>query len=191
MEKFSKLFTLAVFSAAAALGAANTLRANDAPLLATTVPASACEPVNEAQANKVKLVNGAWVFNGAHTGTVTFYCPLSLNGFDVNNILNVNDMSGYRVYYRDSDGGTIIGGKAKVTARLTYRKHDGMYSGGTVWSSRFTPAGQTSNTTAYKANNHTVQKNALYSFVVTLYRSESAQQPAFSGIDFPLDYDSN
>ena len=99
MEKFSKLITSVAFTAMAAFGSANTVLANDAPLIATTVPASACEPADETQANKVRLSNGAWVFRGAHTGTVMFYCPLDLNGYDVNNLLHVNDISGYRVYY--------------------------------------------------------------------------------------------
>ena len=191
MEKFSKLATSVVFTAAAAFGSANTVLANDAPLLATTVPASSCAPVDEAQSDKVRLSNGAWVFSGVHTGTVMFYCPLPLNAMDVNNVLQVNDMTTYRVYYRDSDGGGILNNRAKVTARLIYRKADGMYSGGSLWSSRFTPNNQTDNSTAIKVNNHTLQANALYSFVVTLYRSESEQKPAFSGIDFPLYTDSN
>jgi len=191
MEKYSKLLASVVFTATTAFSLPNTVLANDAPLLATTVPASACTPVDEAQSGKVRISNGAWVFSGAHTGTVTFYCPLNLNGIDVNNILQVNDMSAYRVYFRDSDGGTRSGNRAKITARLIYRKADGMYSGGNLWSSRFTPKAQIDNSTAVKANNHTLQKNALYSFLVTLYRSDSAQQPAFSGIDFPMNYDDN
>ena len=166
--------------------------ANDQDVWSTTVPASSCEPSTESSANKVKLVNGAWVFSGNNLGLVTFYCPLAINAFTVANFSNDNDISSFRIYYRDTDGGTLGApngvptNQSQVTARLTYRKSDGMYSAGSLWSSHWTPVNARSNTTAVKNNVHDVQANALYSFVVTMLRTNLTQSPAFSGIDFPF-----
>ena len=166
--------------------------ANEQDVWSTTVPASSCEPSNEASANKVVLSNGAWVFSGNNIGLVTFYCPLAINAFTVANFSNDNDISSFRIYYRDTDGG-IFGApngvptnQARVTARLTYRKSDGMYSAGSLWSSQGTPFNVRSNTTVVKPNVHDVQANALYSFIVTMLRTTPTQNPAFSGIDFPF-----
>jgi hypothetical protein len=153
--------------------------ANDQDVRATTVPATACQPRNSVEAERVVLSNGAWVFSGTNTGEVMFYCPLPLNAWTVSNISNDNDISAFRVYYRDTDG---AGNAARVTARLVYRLFDGLYSAGNTWSSNVNPV--TTNTTWLQDNPHDVRSLALYSFLVTLRRTNTSQEPAFSGIDF-------
>ena len=191
MEQFNKLCALLLISAATTFGSTNSALANDQDVWSTTVPASSCEPANETDANKVKIANGAWVFSGDNLGVVTLYCPLAINAFTVANFSHDNDITAYRVYYRDTDGGTYGSNGAptnlaQVTARLTYRKEDGMYSAGSLWSSHFTPINLRGNTKIVKNNVHDVQANALYSFIVTLQRLHPSQSPAFSGIDFPF-----
>ena len=166
--------------------------ASDKDLLATTVPASSCAPVNSSHAAKVTLSNGAWVFRGNNTGTVSFYCPVPINAYTVSNNSNDNDISAYRIYYRDPDGGVLGGGgglalaqQTWLTSRLIYRRSGGMYSAGITWSSNNTLTNATGNTTAIKANAHDVKFNALYSFLIKMYRANSnINSPTFAGVDF-------
>ena len=153
--------------------------ANDQDIWSTTVPASSCQPANSIHLAKVTLSNGAWVFRGNNTGTVAFYCPLPVNAFTKSDFSNDNDISRFRVYYRDTDG---MGLTSRVTARLTYRRSDGSYVAGSTWSSD--NFANNANTTRLHTINHDVRANALYAFYVTLRRTSNAQSPAFSGIDF-------
>ena len=178
--------TLRITGTMAAIAAALTLAvepasANDQDLWAKAVAASACEPASENQAAEVSLSNGAWVFVGNNTGTVTFWCPLSLNAYTVSNGSHDNDVSSFRVYYRDSDGQS---GQARVTARMTYRRADGLYAAGSTFDSNVST--NTGNTTRVHNVAHDVRSEALYGFLVTLRRSNANQSPAFSGIDFPF-----
>ena len=111
---------------------AGTAGANDRDMLATTVPATACEPLNSSHANEVQLSNAAWVFRGTNTGTITFYCPVPRNAWTLSNTSNDNDISAFRVYYRDSDG---TGTAARVTARLVSRRASGLFSARNTWNS--------------------------------------------------------
>jgi hypothetical protein len=160
--------------------------ANDQDALATPVPAPACEPQNQAQAAKVALSNAAWVFSGSSTGSVTFFCPVILNCITEAEAdpPNNNTISSFRVYYRDSDA---TGNAARVTARLAFRGSSGRFFAGSEWDSNNPNAGSelTGNRTDIQPNQHGVQCDALYSFLVTLMRADPAQNPAFSGIDFP------
>lgn len=176
MNKFMLIVMLLTVSF---VGLSGTARASDRDMLATTVPATACEPINSSHANEVELSNAAWVFRGANTGTITFYCPVPRNARTLSDATDDNDISAYRIYYRDSDG---TGTAARVTARLVYRRADGLFSAGSTWDSNSLAA--TGNTTAIKANSHDLRFDALYSFLVTLNRTSTQQDPAFSGIDF-------
>lgn len=118
-----------VLAATAIAGISAVTSANaflgDWDMLSTTVPASICSPVDSANAAKVRLSNGAWVFQGGATGSVQFYCPLTVNGYSLSDSLLAaienadveggtpappsiqigNSVSFYRIYYRDPDGG--------------------------------------------------------------------------------------
>jgi hypothetical protein len=167
------------------LTTAGAVQANDQEIWTKTVPASACTPATSAQASRVSLVNAAWVFSGTQTGTVTFYCPLPVNAYTVVNLTNDNDISSFRIYYRDSDG---VGADAELTARLVYREASGLFSAGGTWSSNSpaTAAGETGNRRDVQPNVHDVRTDALYSFLVTMARTTTSQAPSFAGIDFPF-----
>jgi hypothetical protein len=171
----------AVLSTLVAIAAALPLRANDQDVLATTVPATACQPASTTSAEKMAISNAAWTFAGAATGTVFLYCPLPINGNTVSGAGNDNDISSYRIYYRDSDG---TGAAAEVTTQLVYRRSDGLYSGGAEWSSNSNLLNTTTNTIDFQDNVHDMTANGLYSFYVTLKRTNTGESPAFSGIDF-------
>ncbi|MEZ5537036.1 MAG: hypothetical protein R3F02_15615 [Thiolinea sp.] len=164
----------------------NTLLANDTDLVATTVPASACVPVSSTDMNRARLSNGAWVFSGSSTGTIRLYCPLPVNAFTLSNSSNDNDITRYRVYYRDSDA---TGNDAIVRTRLVYRTSSGMFYAGSTWSSNtpnFSSTSLTGNRIDIHPNPHDVRSNALYSFYISIYRRNTSQNPVFSGIDFPV-----
>lgn len=162
-------------SATAASGA----MANDQDIIATTVPASICQPASTSSASKLRLSNGAWVFSSGQTGTAYLYCPLAKNANTQANNTYDNDISRYRVLYRDSDGGSAA---ASVRTRLTYRRWNGMYSGGSEWSSNDRTA--TGNAHAWVDNVHDLRSDAVYAFYVKLYRSSTSHTATFSGIDF-------
>ena len=155
--------------------------ANDQDLVATTIPASTCAPANNVQAGLVHLSSGSWMFNTGATGGVIFNCPLPLNVFTVSDNTNDNDMTHFRVYYRDTDS---LLNNAQVTARLIRRSMNGA----------LTLIGPQWNSNNVNINVHTAQPqpvlhqmtaNSLYSFQVTLARNNVLQNPMFTGIDFP------
>lgn len=54
--------------------------ANSQDVIATTVPASACQPYTSAHAAKVFLSNSGWAFLDQAVGEVLLYCPVSFHG---------------------------------------------------------------------------------------------------------------
>lgn len=173
-------YLLACATIAASLIAPTAALANDRDITATTIPATACRPNTDSADALVVLSNGAYVFNGSATGTVTLYCPLPINANTLVDFTNSNAISRYRVYYRDSDG---IGVASEVRTRLVYRDANGLTQLGSTWSSNL------SNITDNRTQNvdliHNVGANRLYSFAVIMERTNTTQNPAFSGIDFP------
>lgn len=168
----------------------NLVLANDQDLWRRTIPAAACALQDNTQADKVRLDSTAgWEFypaqiNGIdNIGTITFYCPISLNNFSaaVGGMFgNDVDISGYRIYYRDTDG---TGLDAQVTIRLNRWTMAGLFltAGSTFNSNAFLP---TDDTTIVHNVAHDVDSFALYSFRVTLKRNSTNQHPRFHGIDF-------
>lgn len=162
----------------AALAAATPLAASDRDVLATTVPAPACQAANPNSQGMLRLVNGAWIFLPGVTGTAYLWCPLDINKFTKSDNTDDNKISGgFRILYRDSDA---AGSEAQVTARLGYRIPSGHNWAGAEWASS---PGVTGNTASYSFLFHDMQPG-LYSFQVTLTRTNTIDDPAFSGIDF-------
>jgi hypothetical protein len=165
----------------ALLAGAHGALANDQDLIATTVPATSCQPATHAQAALVGLSNAAWVFTGANTGSVNFYCPLPVNRFTKSDATDDNDILGFRVYYRDTDG---MADDAEVEARLALRATS-LILLGTAFTSN--DSNETNDTMGYRAVSHDVNTAAMYSFIVTMRRDNASEDPAFTGIDFALE----
>ncbi|BAY29439.1 hypothetical protein NIES2107_12820 [Nostoc carneum NIES-2107] len=179
MLNIKKWLSFAIIAAISA--APMSASANDAEVANTTIPASACRPESNVDDGQVFLSNGAYVFSGNNTGTVRLYCPWTING-NTSNLTNDNDMSSYRVYYRDTDG---ISNSSEITTLLAYRDPNGQAqpAGQVAWSSN--TANATANTTQTVQLSHDLGSNRLYYFIVTIRRNSTSQNPAFSGIDFP------
>ena len=156
---------------------AGSVAANDQDLLATTVPATACQPANPTSHGRVGLTNGAWVFLPGVTGTAYLWCTLPVNMYTVSDASQDNDITYYRILYRDSDG---AGNAAQLTVRLGYRHQAGFTWAGSTWVS--TGAADT-NTFDHHWNPHDVAVG-VYSFMVTITRTVETEDPAFGGIDF-------
>ena len=156
--------------------------ASDQDLRATTVPATACQPVGPgASLIELSPLEPAWRFAPMQNGVAMLYCPLPLNNRTVSMAGDDNDINGagYRVLYRDSDGG---GAMSVVTVRLIFRGPLATNPvPGSAWSSN--TSAQVGDAEDNQAFNHDLQ-NALYSFEVRLLRA-AGEDTIFRGIDFP------
>ena len=174
--------------------------ANQINLSAYTIPASACIPANPIDSDKLKLSHGSYVFASGETGSASLLCPLSLSGWKAGvSILDQNyldpfiSMSKYRVYYRDPNDCSSATG---VEVRLRYRNKTGLIALNPKWHSwqdsdspnTICYMGVTKNTTQEVTFSHNLKTDRLYHFLVKIKRLNTAQKPAFSGIDFPYKY---
>ena len=86
--------------------------ANDRDLRATSVPASSCIPYfaenAEAPGQSLPWFNSFYGLEGAYPNPdhriVYLHCPLSVNNIELSTKSNDNDISSFRVAYRDADG---------------------------------------------------------------------------------------
>jgi hypothetical protein len=88
--------------AAAMLAPAPTALANDRDLRGTTVPAAAC-----VELVSIGLPTNPWrsMFHVEGSGAfLAVRCPLLVNNVELSGTSSDNDMSKFRVHYRDSDG---------------------------------------------------------------------------------------
>src|SRR3712207_5930968 len=130
---FNSKYLIPFATISAILSVPSIASANDRDLIATTIPASACRPSNNMEDGRVRLSNGAYVFQGTFTGTVVFYCPLPINRFTISDATDDNNISSYRVYCRDTDG---AGNAAQVTTQLQFRNANNIANVGGVSSCR-------------------------------------------------------
>ena len=166
-----------VIAVVAVVGLAGGLPALANDLQNHTIPASMCEP-DGSSADKLLLSYGSYVFSGSNTGWATLQCPLPLGPW-AGTPGAASDMPGFRVYYRDSDGTTYA---SRVFVRLSARRDDGSSYWGPWWDSNDHP--ETGYNIEYKATGTNLAFQNLYYFYVYLYRADTAQNTAFSGIDF-------
>ena len=153
--------------------------ANDRDVRATTIPASACQPVNQQSAGKLSYNNGNWFISGQ--GEARLSCPLPINGSTVSDTSNDNDMTRYRVYYKDTDA---LGQNSSVRVRLRSIGTNGQFvSHGPNWNSN--DFNNVNYTTRTQAVNVDLSPNRLYSFRVVLRKTSGVVSPRFGGIDFP------
>lgn len=169
------------FIAFTAITAASTLSyipSVSAQTARVSIPASACAPANPNSQSLVRISNGAYTFVPNSTGQATFYCPLPLDT-DVIPRLAPNTQHTAAVYYRDTDG---TGNSAFVMVRLQRRDVNGLQD----VSNEFTSSSrsETNNTFACIPFNHNFTSSNLYFFRVIMTRSNTNQDPAFSGIIF-------
>jgi hypothetical protein len=173
--RLATLLTIVAF-----LAGAQSALANHPDLRATTVPATSCQPATNADASRVSLSNGGWIFNSTSAGTITLYCPLPSNGNTMFDASNANNMTTIRFFYLDPDG---MGVGSEIKAQLFFRQP--LYAAvGAAWSSN--SSNVTTATTAFFPLFHFLQFPALYSFEVRMSRATTDDKsPIFYGIDFP------
>ncbi|MFN6566196.1 hypothetical protein [Dendronalium sp. ChiSLP03b] len=167
---FTAITVLSTLSDVSPANAQNSFR--------VSIPASACAPANPNSQSLVRIVNGAYTFAGNSTGQVEFYCPLPL---DTDMIPRVPQNSGHNatVYYRDTDG---TGSSAFILSLLQRRDVNGVQNVSNEFTSNSRAV--TSNTFGCMNFVHNFSSSNLYFFRVTMRRSNTNQDPAFSGIVF-------
>ena len=131
---------LAVAFSAALAGFAPAARANDRDPRATPVPAAACAEIFHAP-GITPWKSGGWF--GLYTGGayVHLRCALPLNNVDLGGTTDDNDISKFRVHYRDGDGlgttarvevdlkrsvvnvGGLPGGHGRMRMEIEHRRH--------------------------------------------------------------------
>lgn len=167
--------------------------ANSEFMIRTNIPASSCQPTDSVLASRVQLVNGSWVFKQSQTGLVKFYCPVFFNFWggvtlDLGEYFYnypLLDMNIYAVRYRDTSG---TNSNSFVTVRLTYRTVTGMkYVGGMFNSNDHPETINTEQNIVFKGHLIDTETN-LYAFYVEMYRANTNEDPAFSGILFSTPY---
>jgi hypothetical protein len=111
-------------------------------------------------------------------------CPLSVNNIEMSGRSNDNDLSSFRVTYRDQDG-LGSGGEVSVTLHRTV-----LLPGGGIrfvpvcsWSSNTDGDDQLGATSDVVPCEHDVHRQNFYAFTVVLDRTTA--EVSFYGIDFP------
>jgi hypothetical protein len=173
------------FSAALAGFAPAAARANDRDPRATPVPASAC--VEVFHPTNITLWSSSGWF-GLYTGGAyaTLRCPLPLNNVDLGGTTDDNDISKFRVHYRDGDGfGTTA--RVEVDLKRAAVNAGGLPEGTVVcsWKSNVDGAGATTAAKATKACPHDLAAEAFYFFEVRLETGDGTYPVEFLGITFP------
>ncbi|NJK67726.1 MAG: hypothetical protein HC941_15410 [Microcoleus sp. SU_5_3] len=167
------------FTAIAALSTLSGVSsANAQNSFSVSIPASACTPANSNFQSLVRIVNGSYTFAQNSTGQVDLYCPLPLDT-DVIPRVPQNDGHNATVYYRDTDG---TGSAAFVLALLQRRDVNAVQNVTNEFTSNSRAV--TSNTFGCINFVHNFSSSNLYFFRVRMRRSNTNQDPAFSGIVF-------
>jgi hypothetical protein len=111
-------------------------------------------------------------------------CPLPVNNIEMSGTSNDNDISSFRVTYRDEDG-LGSGGEVSVTLHRTV-----LLAGGEIrfvpvcsWSSNADGPDEIGHTSAVISCEHDVRSQNFYVFTVVLDRTTA--EVNFYGIDFP------
>jgi hypothetical protein len=184
---------LAAAAAAATLAPAAPARANDRDLRGTPIPAAACS-VWVRQGFEDALHGAVGGYNGAYYGVradknrrIQLGCPLPVNAIDLSGATDDNDVSKFRVHYRDPDGfgnGTTLTVDFYRTTRTTTGHQLALVKS---WSSDVGGGGATGATTAVVALPQDLATGVFYSFQVmlTVLPVPGAPTLEFAGIDFP------
>lgn len=144
------------------------------------IPAPACRPIHEDIA-KVKLSEGAWVFESGQFGTVTLFCPLHTSA---PSDLGYSQLMGeMRLWYQDPDATATA---SSVSATLKRREFDDavdtsvgstIHSNSNNWSGFITFSTFLNHTAAFWGFSYHVE--------VTMFRTSSnTATPVFVGLDW-------
>lgn len=177
MKMFSKLL---IFSVSTLLLAIPAEASATKTFLDMRIPASACRPIDADKA-KVKLSDGAWVFESGQSATATLFCPLHFAY--PTDVVDSNQMATFRLWYKDPDG---TGTNSRVSATVLRRKYDA------ASDSALSGASLSSNTysdTVYQrvvaTVNHVIDHLYSYHVEVQMHRAGSGiATPVFVGVDF-------
>jgi hypothetical protein len=158
-------------------GLAASAQANDRGVRGVMIPAAACNLV-VGSATLTDIPN--WTVRGGASATIT--CPLPINNVNLGGTDGDNDITKFRVLYRDTDGS---GSQAALTVTLFKSK----VSNGTLTTTQVCRATLATTSTAFTATTVTCAHDVagggtFYSFGV-LMTGLGTREADFTGIDFP------
>jgi hypothetical protein len=158
-------------------------QANDRSLRALMIPASSCQVDGNTPFEEDPFKTPSSI--GRFTpGSYEVLCPLPVNNVEMSGTRKDNDISKFRVAYRDTDG---LGpaGEVAVFLERTFLSGGGSLTTVPVcsWSSNTDGADETDYTSDVASCEHDVRRRNFYVFVVVLDRTSA--EVNFFGIDFP------
>lgn len=151
-------------------------QANDRSLTALSIPPSSCQ----AWPSSPGTFQGS-VWHAIAGQTAVLYCPLPVTNIEMGASGADNDMSKFRVHFRDSDGPAA---GASVSAALVQTSRSSL-SPTTICSADL----GTTTTSSFVTNTipcrHDISSNGAFYVIVVTLRSSPAAFSSFLGIDFP------
>ena len=169
-----------------ALAAAMTLvpavgHANDRDLRGTAIPAAACVEHNRSAGfgGVSWSPDGFYVVQGTGQG-LALHCALPVNAIDLSGTTNDNDISRFRVHYKDPDG---LGPANDIQVRFikTSPASDGLKTYVCEWSANTAGTGSANVASATRTCAHDVANGSFYHFDIYMTGNDTR----FYGIDFP------
>ena len=152
-----------------------TADANDRSVRAVMIPPSACEAPATTTA---KLSAAGWtVQNG---DSAAFICPLPINNIELGGTTDDNDITKFRVHYRDSDGlGTV---NSVDVVLIQHRVGPFVQTG--ICGATLAPSTTDFTSSTVPCVHDVASGGRFYQFFVRL-KSGPAGSASFLGIDFP------
>jgi hypothetical protein len=161
---------------AALIGLADAARANDRDVRATMIPATSCQLYN----GSAFLSNYSWFLLGYIGNQAFLLCPVTFNNIDLSGTSNDNDLTKFRVHYRNK------GGEMRVF--LDRVEHFGTTSRSQSVCGAILPSTTSSveyTSTVIQCPHDIGSGNNFYSFLVRMDSNFTDSVQRFVGIDFP------
>jgi hypothetical protein len=159
-------------------------QANDRSLRAVMIPASSCQVIEDTPLEGNPFKEQVDAISRLTPGTYRVVCPLPVNNIEMAGRRNDNDISRFRVTYRDTDGLDPAGEVLVFLQRISLAG-DGSLTIDFLcdWSSNMDGSDEIGYTSDVVPCAHDVSPRSFYVFQVILSRTSA--DVYFIGIDFP------
>lgn len=150
-------------------------QANDRSLRAITIPVAGCQPSWDSAGG---LIIYSWGVGSGQYAQIL--CPLPINNIELGTAAVDNDITKFRVHYRDSDG---LGTGSRVSVAF-YRTTSSPFSFNVICSQNLSTTIGTLTSTTVTCAHDVTGGGAFYGFSVEMITS-AGTAAEFMGIDFP------
>jgi hypothetical protein len=175
--RYANLAVASTAAIATLIGLSAVAEANDRGVRGTVIPAPECTLIG-GSARLSEIPN----WTAELGGIAVISCPLPINNIDLGSNSNDNDITKFRVLYRDSDGAA---NQASLAVSLLKSK----ITNGTLSTSQICNSTLTTTATGFTASTINCPQDVagggtFYRFLVVLVGLSTAEAE-FAGIDFP------